>query len=104
VHKCEEVTRDNPYHYLLLSQLYVVSKFTNKIETNLSKYLHAAIRDGDVVDTAAIVKMLDGFSVTPPPRSSSCTAARPRPTPAARTSSACSSGSTSSSARRTTRR
>jgi hypothetical protein len=104
VHKCEEVTRDNPYHYLLLSQLYVVSKFTNKIETNLSKYLHAAIRDGDTINTADIVKMLDGFSVTNTLPSSSCIEARRKPTPAGKICSACSNGSTSSSVRRTTRR
>jgi hypothetical protein len=31
VHAAAEVTRANPFHFVMFSQLYMVSKFTNKI-------------------------------------------------------------------------
>jgi len=47
----------------MLSQLYVVSKFTNKIETVLGKYFNIHTMSGNIVETEKIVKIIEGFPV-----------------------------------------
>lgn len=58
VHSNAEISRNNPYHFVMFSQLYVVSKFASKIETTLSKYFNVGAKDGDVIETNKIVKIL----------------------------------------------
>lgn len=44
IHESEEINRANPYNYILVSQLYMVSKFSSKIETHLGEYLNPVVR------------------------------------------------------------
>ena len=94
IHEVEEVNRANPYNYVLVSQLYMVSKFSSKVETHLGEYLNAVVRGGGVLRTDKLVKLIDGFPVNLGIARCSCTKAPLRPFPAGSTCSAFSSGST----------
>lgn len=47
----------------MLSQIYVVSKFTNKIETIISEQIGSNMKDGDIVQTGKLIKLIKGFPV-----------------------------------------
>ena len=53
----------HPYRHVLLSQLYMASKFNSKIETELSRYFHSNMRDGDIIHTNKVIKLIQGFPV-----------------------------------------
>jgi len=63
IHESEEVDRANPYNFVLVSKLYMVSKFSSKIETNLGEYLNPVVRGGGVLKTEKLVRLIDGFPV-----------------------------------------
>lgn len=84
----------------MLSQLYVASTFTSKIETELSKYFGPQARDGDVVETSKIVKLIEGFPVTNRLCRCSCIRDPLRVSPAGPTSYVYSKGSISWSVRK----
>ena len=43
--------------------MYVASKMTNKIETVLSSFIHPQLKDGDVIPTSKLIKLIEGFPV-----------------------------------------
>lgn len=54
---------NNPIKFIMISQLYVLTKFTNKIETVISKHIHNQLQNGDTFQTNKLVKIIDGFPV-----------------------------------------
>ena len=95
MHESEEVSRANPYNYVVVSQLYMVSKFSSKVETHLGEHLSPVVREGGVLRTDKLVKLIEGFPVNLGIARCSCTKAPLRPFPAGSTCSAFSSGNTS---------
>ena len=49
--------------FVIVSQMYVASKMTNKIETVLSSFIHPQLKDGDVIPTSKLIKLIEGFPV-----------------------------------------
>lgn len=47
----------------MLSQIYVVSKFTNKIETIIADQISSDLQSGDIVKTGKLIKLMEGFPV-----------------------------------------
>jgi hypothetical protein len=88
IHESEEDHRANPYNYVLVSQLYMVSKFSTKIETHLGEYLNPVLRAGGVLSTSKLVKLIHGFPVNLRIARCSCTKAPLRLFLAGRTYSA----------------
>lgn len=43
--------------------MYVVSKMTNKIETVISSFINAQLKDGDLIPTNKLIKLIEGFPV-----------------------------------------
>ncbi len=100
IHTATEDSRANSFRYVMLSQLYVASTFTSKIETDLSRYFGPQARDGDVVETAKIIRLIEGFPVSQSLCRCSCIRARQRAFPAGATYFASSKESTNWSDRK----
>lgn len=62
-HVGRDLNESNPIKFIMLSQLYVLTKFTNKIETILSNHIHNSLHSGDILHTSKLVKIIDGFPV-----------------------------------------
>lgn len=62
-HIGRDLDEKNPIRFIMLSQLYVLTKFTNKIETILSKHIHSNLQNGEILQTSRLVKIIDGFPV-----------------------------------------
>ena len=95
IHESEETNRANPYNYVVVSQLYMVSKFSSKVETHLGEYLNPVVREGGLLRTAKLVRLIDGFPVNLGIARCSCTKAPLRLFHAGSTCSAFSSENTS---------
>jgi hypothetical protein len=48
----------------MLSQVYMTTTFTQRINTVLSADVRKEMRDGDVVRTGELIKIMDGFPVS----------------------------------------
>lgn len=58
---CEVQSKENVFTSLMLSQLYMVSKFHDG--TQLSQQLHEATADGDTVSTSSLIRLIPGLPV-----------------------------------------
>ena len=47
----------------MLSQTYMMSQFTSKINTVLSQQIHPEMKEDDIVKTSEIIKILKGYPV-----------------------------------------
>ena len=47
----------------MLSQTYMMSQFTSKINTVLSNQIHHKMKEDDIVKTSEIIKILKGYPV-----------------------------------------
>ena len=47
----------------MLSQTYMMSQFTSKVNTVLSHHIHRDMKNDDIIKTSEIIKILKGYPV-----------------------------------------
>jgi hypothetical protein len=62
LHKTDD-NQKSTHKYLMLSEMYMVSKFKHRIETLLHPYFNPNLSNGHIIETSKIIKTLQEFPV-----------------------------------------